>query len=134
MTKRSVFLSSSARDSALTARVEVALEGLGFDAFNPMNDLRPGDDWRKSIQAAIRRSEALLLVVASPDAAASSWMAYETGVAEALGKQVILLVPEIYPFAQLPPDLRAQKVLRLDPHRPDRTARDVAERLTAADA
>ena len=112
--------------------MEKALEGLGFDAFNPMNDMSPGDDWRKSIKAAIKRSEALLLIVASPDAAASSWMAYEAGVADALGKQVMLLVPEIYPSAQLPPDLRAQKVLRLDPHRPDRAARDVVERLAAA--
>ncbi len=48
MSKQSVFLSYSSRDRDVAARFEDALEGLGLEAFNPVRELRAGEDWRKS--------------------------------------------------------------------------------------
>lgn len=127
-----VFLSYSARDTAVAAQIEKALEGLGLSAFNPAKDIGAGADWRKSVQAAIRKSDMVLLLVASPDTVANSWMSYEAGMADALGKDVVALVPDRYPVSQLPPDVAVRQVLRLDPNSPERAARDIASRLAAA--
>ena len=132
MIKRQLYLSFSARDAALATKVAKALEKLGFSAFNPMKDVRPGDDWRMTIHAAIKKSDALLLLVASPESAASSWMSYEAGMAEALGKRVLALVPDRYSMAQLPSDLAARQVLLLDILSPERSAREIADVLAAA--
>ena len=88
MTGHRLFLSHSARDAALANRLEKSLEKLGFSTFNPMRDVRHGEDWRGAVQTAIRRADVLLLLIGSPDSASSSWMGYEAGMAEALGKRV----------------------------------------------
>lgn len=132
MSKRSVFLSYSARDKVAAGQLENELERLGFEAFNPMSDLKPGQDWRKSIQAAIKNSDALILLAATPQSAASSWMAYEVGMAEALGKRVMFLLPEKYPVTELPAEFVAGPILEFDPKSPKRAAREIADRLVAA--
>ena len=132
MIKRHLFLSHSARDAALAGRLEKALAKLGFSTFDPTRDIKPGDDWRASIHAAIRRSDVLLLLVASPDSAATSWMGYEAGIAEALGKRVVALVSDRFSLAQIPSDFAGRWVLRMDPNAPERTAQDVAYHLAAA--
>lgn len=132
MSKASVFLSYSARDKDVARQVESELERLGFRAFNPMRDLKVGEDWRKGIQAAIKHSDALVLLVASPESAASSWMAYEAGMAEALGKPVMFLLPSKYPITELPAEFVAGPIVEFDPKAPKRAAREIADRLVVA--
>lgn len=132
MNKRRLFISHSQRDAALASRFESAIEKLGFDAFNPTKDVRPGTDWRRAIQEAIRKSEALLMILASPDAAHSSWVSYEAGMAEALGKRVFVLMPDRFPSSELPPDVGSRQLLKLDPDYPEQAAKQVAQSLAAA--
>jgi TIR domain-containing protein len=129
MSKSSIFLSYSSRDAKLAHQVEGELERLGLKAFNPMRDIPPDADFRKTIQAEMRRSAALVLLVASPYSAASSWMGYEAGMAEALGKRVLLLLPSKYPVAELPEDVATVQVVEFDPKVPKRAAHEIAERL-----
>lgn len=132
MSKQSVFLSYSSRDRDAAARFEKALEGMGVEAFNPVRELQAGEDWRKAIQAAIKRSHALILLMTTPQSAESSWMAYEAGMAEALGKQIIILLPSKYTVTDLPADIAAGQVLDFDPGAPERAAREIAYRLVPA--
>lgn len=131
MSKPSVFISYSRRDADLANSVAVALERLGFNALDPGRNLRPGDDWRKAIQAAIRRSEAVILV-ASPHSLTSSWSLYEAGMAEALGKKVMVLLPNTHSAAELPADVASNAIVDLDPEAPDRAAHDIIARLDPA--
>jgi nucleoside 2-deoxyribosyltransferase len=132
MSKPSVFLSYSLRDRDAAARFEKALERLGLQAFNPVKELRAGEDWRKSIQSAIKRSQALILLVGTPQSAASSWMAYEAGMAEALGKPILVLLSSKHSVSELPADVAAGQVFDFDPDAPERAAREIADRLVPA--
>ncbi|MBI3759206.1 MAG: toll/interleukin-1 receptor domain-containing protein [Deltaproteobacteria bacterium] len=132
MNKHSVFISYSRRDADLAKAVESALERLGLKAFNPASDMRAGDDWRKSIQAAIKRSDALIMLVGSPHNLSTSWTSYEIGIAEALGKRIMVLLPSRFPVAELPAEVRSVQVVDFDPKAPERAARDIAARLAAA--
>ncbi len=131
MSKRSVFVSYSNRDAKWATQVQQALERLGLHATNTSHDLRVGDDWRKAVQTAMRKSDALVLLMTSPYAS-SSWMQYEAGMAEALGKRVMVLLPKRYPVAELPADLASGQVVQFDPQAPEQAAQDIATRLAAA--
>ena len=132
MSKLSVFLSYSSRDRDVASKVERALERHGLKAFNPAREVGAGEDWRKAIQAAIKRSSALVLLAMTPGSASSSWMAYEAGIAEALGKPVLILLSNKYPVTELPADIAAGQILEFDPDAPDRAAREVVDRLVPA--
>ena len=129
MTKPTIFISYGHRDADLAQRVETALERLGLEAFNPARELRPGEDWRKAIQAAIKRSDALVMLFSTPDHLSSSWMTYEAGIAEALGKRVMVLLPSKYPVTELPADVASAQIVDFDPQAPERAAHDIAARL-----
>jgi len=132
MSKPSVFMSYRNRDAKLAGRVASALKHLGFDALDPTRDLRPGENWRKAIQSAIKRSDAVIMVALTPQALSASWMGYEAGIAEALGKRIMLLLPNKYPVAELPDDFASTPIVEIDPQAPERAAHDVASRLAAA--
>lgn len=129
MTKPLVFISYSHRDADLAKKVGSALEHMGLKAFNPERDIPLGEDFRKTIQNAIRRSDALIMLVASPQRASSSWMSYEAGMAEALGKRVMVLLSNRYPVSELPVDVAASQIVNFDPQAPERAARDIAAYL-----
>jgi hypothetical protein len=132
MSKRKVFISHGLRDADLAGRVETALERLGLEAFNPAREMRPGEDWRKSIQAAIKGSDALIMLAVTPDYLTSSWVTYEAGVASALGKRVMVLLPSKYSVTELPGDVASNQIVDFDPQFPERAAHDIVARLTAA--
>ena len=131
MSKPSVFISYSRRDASLAHSVADALERLGFNALDPGRQLQPGDDWRKAVRSAIKRSDAVILL-ASPHNVASSWSLYEAGMAEALGKKVMVLLPNTHSVGELPADIASSPIVELDPKAPDRAAHDIVARLEAA--
>jgi nucleoside 2-deoxyribosyltransferase len=131
MTKR-VFISSTHLDAKLAARVESELERLGLDAVNATREIEPGEDWRKTIKQAIKRADAVIMLMASPQRATSSWMSYEAGVAEALGKHLMVLIPNNYSVSELPAEVTVSHVVNFDPQAPEDAARDIAEYLRAA--
>ena len=130
MTKPSVFISYSRRDAELGQRVEIALRHLGLEALNPERELGPGEDWRKSIQSAIKRSDVVITLASTPQSL-RSWTSYEAGVAAALGKRVILLIPSKYPVTELPAEFASTQIVEFDPQAPERAAHDIASRLAA---
>ena len=113
-----VFLSYPHRDSALAARVAEQLAKAGMAVFDPAHDISSEQSWRKKVIAAIEATDIVALVIGSPDAAASSWITYETGVAEARGKQVIVLASHDFALSELPIELEGYRVVSFDPERP----------------
>jgi nucleoside 2-deoxyribosyltransferase len=132
MTKPSVFISHGQRDAALAERVGTALERLGLEAVDPARALRAGQSRRATIQSAIKRADAMIMLISSPQSLSSSWMSYEAGVAEALGKHVMLLLPNKYPVTELPAEFASTQIVELDPQAPERAAHEVASRLALA--
>ncbi|HMK81739.1 MAG TPA: toll/interleukin-1 receptor domain-containing protein [Xanthobacteraceae bacterium] len=130
MSKRSVFISYSPRDAGLAKRVERVLRDLGVDALD-IREPHAGEDWRKAVQSAIRRSDAMVLI-ASPHTLASSWLLYETGAAQALGKRIVVLLSNEYSVKELPEEISASQVVDFDPRAPERAAHDIVARLAAA--
>jgi nucleoside 2-deoxyribosyltransferase len=129
MSKPSVFISSSQRDAKLVGRLKAALERAGLNASNPARESEFGKDWRKSVQSAIKSSDAVVILALAPQNLSSGWTAYEAGIAETLGKRVMLLLPNRNSVSELPADFASTQVVEFDPQSPERAARDVAARL-----
>jgi hypothetical protein len=130
MSKWSVFISHTKRDDGLAKQLANNLRRLGLKALNS-DSIQSGDDWRKATQTAIKQSDALILI-ASPDALATSWALYEAGAAEALGKRVMVLLSNKHSVAELPGEISVNQVVGFDPGSPERAAQDIVERLAAA--
>jgi hypothetical protein len=81
------------------------------------------------VKSAIKRADAVIMLASSPDNLTSSWMPYEAGGAEALGKDVMLLLPNKYPVTELPSEFASTQIVDLDPQAPERAAQEVASRL-----
>lgn len=74
--------------------------------------LRPGDDWRRSIDAALREAELFVLVL-SKASLKSTYCAFETGQARALGKRIAVVVFEPVPIPRYVEHLAALDLERL---------------------
>jgi hypothetical protein len=127
-----IFLSYSRRDSALAERIGRELEKLGRSVFVESRDILPGQNWRDVWRTAIKDADMALVLISSPHSAASSWMGYEVGAAEALGKPILTLVSDRLSASDLPDDLISGPIVSFDPQSPERAAREVVERLAAA--
>jgi hypothetical protein len=53
-------------------------------------------------------------------------------MAEALGKKVMVLLPNTHSVSELPADIASSPIVELDPKAPDRAAHDIIARLEAA--
>src|SRR5262249_157399 len=132
MSKPSVFLSYSERDAKVGKRVETELKQLGLEPLNSARAARSGSDWRKAVRAAIKRADAVIVLVLTPQFLSSSWMSYEVGIADALGKVVMTLLPNKYSVTELPADFASTQIVEFDPKEPQRAAHDIASRLAMA--
>ena len=129
---RSVFLSYPHRDRAVAQEIKKELGLLGMPAFDLANEVSTGDSLRTTLRHAIERADALVLLIASPAAAAASWVGYEAGMADALGKRIILLLSQDHATDELPADMATWRVIQFDPKRPDHVARGILEELAPA--
>ena len=129
---RRPFLSHSRRDADLAAGIARALRKLGVESFEALKSFVPEEDYRSSTKAAIRRADAFILVLSAPESAASSWVSYELGMAEALAKPVLLLLSDNHAADQLPSDLVGLPIVPLDPTHPELAAREIVARLMAS--
>jgi hypothetical protein len=128
---RKVFLSYGRRDAILAAAIARELGKFGVEALFD-EGITPGDDFRRAIKSAVRKADGFVLVVTSPDAAASSWTSYELGMAEALGKPILLLLSQNHSASQLPSDLVGVPIVAFDPERPETVGREIVDRLLEA--
>ena len=95
-----VFISYSRHDAEFVERLDRELTRLGYDVWVDTGDIIAGgqDRWRRSIVAAIRESEATVLVL-SPNSTTSENVERELSVAADNGKRVI---PITYKPCDLP--------------------------------
>jgi hypothetical protein len=90
-----VFVSYSRQNAALLDEFETWLESEGFSAWTD-RDLEGGEEWRGRIEAAIRKSFALVVLV-TPSAMESDYVSYEWSFARGAGVTVIPVLLEATP-------------------------------------
>jgi hypothetical protein len=94
--KEKVFFSYSHADRGLAKRVEKQLKGVlksesrDFTVIDQRKVVSPGKDVRKSLKAAMD-SASTVVFLASPESENSQWMNYEAGLADALGKRMVVV-------------------------------------------
>ena len=98
MTK--IFISYSRKDIDFARKLAGDLEKAGYDVWWDLTDLRGGDDWPRVIPAAIESSQ-FVIVVLSPNSAASDWVEKEYTQALSLRKKIIpiMLARTSIPFS-----------------------------------
>ena len=126
----SVFISYASRDRVLAERIENELEENGVSAFNPLTERPRGKRFSAAIKKALRGSDVVIAVIGSPQAVASSWVNYELGMAEAMGKRIIPLAVDRYSVNELPAEFAGQHIMFFDPERIDDAVRDILEAIT----
>ena len=133
MTSR-VFISrsNSNRDQKFAKTMVTELKKLGVTSFDPLHYLKTEVDIRKLILDAIRRVDALVVLVTEPYIRASSWVEYEIGAANALGKDVVVVKSPSISARDLPSDLASWRMIDFDPASPVTTARTLASSLAIA--
>lgn len=97
-----IFISYSHQDEEFVLKLATDLENRGAEVWIDRGDIRAGAEWRQTIAEAVRNCQAFVLVI-SPDAAESEYVARELSMAEAAGKPIF---PLIYRQTKLP-DLMA---------------------------
>jgi TIR domain len=102
------FVSYSRRDQEFALRLAVDLRAAGAAIWMDQVDIRPSDRWDRTIEAAVRDC-AGLVVVLSPNSAASDNVLDEVAVAFEAGKPVI---PVLIETCQIP--LRLARVHQID--------------------
>lgn len=92
-----VFLSYASQDHALAesfkARIAEHLpqnDKEALDVFDVRTDVAVGEDIRKSIKAAIEEASTVV-IISSESADASPWVNYEVGLADAMGKNLVVI-------------------------------------------
>jgi hypothetical protein len=98
MRKHTVFISYSRKDIDVAHQLAQDLEKAGFDAWWDISDLKGGDAWVRTIQAALKASK-YCVVVLSPDAVESEWVEKEYTYAMGLGLKII---PLLYKNCEMP--------------------------------
>ena len=95
-----IFISYSRKDIDFVRKLAGDLESAGYDVWWDLTDLRGGDDWVKTIPAAIASSQ-YVIVVLTAEAVESEWVRKEYTQALSLHKKIIpiLLKPGNVPFA-----------------------------------
>ena len=93
-----IFLSYAHQDQAIAARVEDHLRKHGLvttadvEILDPQTGIQAGGDIREMIKAQIMAASRVVIIT-SPSSAQSQWVNYEIGMASALGKPIVAIVP-----------------------------------------
>jgi hypothetical protein len=122
LSERTVFLSYSHHNRQVAARLEAELETRNVHVYRDATSLRPGEDWKASLERAARSADCVMVLV-SPAAVASHWVRQEVNWARGeleAGGLVERIVPLMLPsggwddFSELHPFQRVDY-----PRRPD---------------
>jgi SH3-like domain-containing protein len=95
-----IFLSYSRKDIDFARKLAGDLEKAGYDVWWDITDLRGGDDWVRTIPAAIAASK-YMIVILTPDSIESEWVRKEYTQALNFRKKIIpiMFIPCSVPFA-----------------------------------
>jgi hypothetical protein len=123
-----VFLSYAQSDRGWAKKLSEDLAGAGFQVFDPVGELLPGDNWSLEIGKALDDSQAMVVLI-SPAAVRSPWVQREIQYALGSEKYQDRLIPvEVEPTTDFPWVLRHVQWIKGDP---SHAGRQVAEILQA---
>jgi hypothetical protein len=94
--KNRVFISYASQDRDFVERLKPELTKIlskksqPLEIFDVQSHAKVGSDVRKAIKTAMDRA-GTVVVVSSPDGDASQWVNYEAGLADALGKKLVIV-------------------------------------------
>lgn len=86
-----VFISYSSKDTAFAAQLERLLHKTNVRGFLDQSDIAAGAGLSTLIRDEINSATALLVLL-SEDAVKSNWVLFEIGLAQSLGKPIILIL------------------------------------------
>ena len=97
MLMKNIFLSYSKQDEGKLAAIVQNLRQQGLYEDNQLpsiqHEISPGEDFRKEIKRSISEADTVVIIW-TPASANSSWVNYEAGMADALGKRIIVVRPD----------------------------------------
>lgn len=85
-----VFLSYAVQDSELAKALKHQLADAGAEITIDLSPVEPGGDFRSAIKAAMDAASTVV-ILASPHGERSQWVNYEAGLADALGKNLVVV-------------------------------------------
>jgi ABC-type polysaccharide/polyol phosphate transport system ATPase subunit len=91
-----VFLSYASQDRAFAESLKARLDEVlsehsqAHDVFDVQSSIGGGENIRDAIQSAMHEASTVV-IVSSPASDASPWVSYEAGLADALGKNVVIV-------------------------------------------
>jgi nucleoside 2-deoxyribosyltransferase len=88
-----IFLSYAPEDRAFAARLKRAFGARGAETFDPIDDLRPGEDISSGILRRLRRADMVVFVVPRYEGQGKAALV-ELGAAKALGKRIVSVLPD----------------------------------------
>ena|SRR6266568_5699825 len=106
-----VFLSYSTKDSAWASEFADALSQAGLHGWFDVAALPPGERRQEKIQAALRASKTLVLIL-SPQSVESPWTFFQLGAALADQKRIIPVVTGDVELTKMPMLLRQFQFLK----------------------
>lgn len=92
---KSVFISHDSQNRIFAADLARSLEERGIKSFLAGNDLRADSNWLEVLKCEVQTADGFILVMPAKTAKSSNNSFFETGVARAFGKVVIVVVPDI---------------------------------------
>jgi len=132
-----VFISYACEDSELARKLSQWLQDAGFDVWLDENNVLPGDNWAEKVSQALKKSQAMVVLV-SPAAMNSRSVRHEIefalGAKEYSGRLVPVFIGprDRIPKDKLPWILRRLKGIDLTDQAQEESLREIAEVLSAS--
>jgi hypothetical protein len=90
-----IFISYSHQDQDFAKQLARSLTERGGDPWMSEHGGLPGDDWLASLKDRLKSSDAFVLVMPTTTASSSNSTFFEAGAARAIGKNVVIVVPDL---------------------------------------
>jgi hypothetical protein len=91
----SIFISHSREDQGFATKLASHLAEKGVKAVLFGSDVQSGSKWLDTMKAKIASADSFLLVMPERSSANSNNAFFEMGIARALGKKVVIVVPDL---------------------------------------
>lgn len=114
----SVFISYARSDRDEAERFVEALRGAKVTGWLDQADIAAGDSVPSAIRDALKDSSAVIVLL-SPRALHNSWVQFEIGAAEALGKKILPIIISGEHLEEQLPDIMKERKWIDARHRPD---------------
>ncbi len=102
-----IFISHASTDREFAANLAGSLRERGFASFLSGSEVRAGSRWLDLLKEKVGSADGFVLVMPAERASSGNNAFFEAGVARALGKSVVLVVPDLEEVDQsnIPVDL-----------------------------